>query len=123
MGMNPLEEIAQTAWDALQGRLASTIVEGLRGLVDGAEEDLRTFGLYIATDLVNAIRRNDAAWEAEVRAQARVLLEVSRLRAVNANHAILMQVLHALVRTGLEVATALVKGLVSGAVEEAADQT
>lgn len=111
--MNPVQEITEAAWESLQGRIQGTVIEGLRGLVDGAEEDLRTFGAYIAADMVDAVRRGDLEWEREVRAQARILLEINRLRAVNADHALLMQVLHALVRMGLEVAATFVKGFLT----------
>lgn len=115
--MNPLNEISATVWEGLQGRLAGTIVEGIKGLVEGAEEDMRTFGLYIAVDLCDAIRRDDKEWEREIKAQCGVLLEINRLRVVNHQRALLMQVLHALVRMGLEVAQVLVKGAVSGFVQ------
>ena len=114
-------EIAGHAWEALQGRIGATIVEGLQGLVEGAEEDLRTFGLYIAEDMVDAIQRGDTNWEKEIMAQASLLLEINRLRAVNHNHARLMQVLHALVRMGLELAATFVKGFVTEAIKNGAD--
>lgn len=108
-------DVAETVWAALEGRLAGTITDGLKGLLDGAEEDIRTFGLYMAQDLVLAIRRKDAAWEHEIRAQAGLLMEVNRLRAANAQHALVMQVLHALIRMGLEIAATFVAGFFTDA--------
>jgi hypothetical protein len=117
-----VSEVTDHAWAVLEGRIGHTIVEGLQGLVDGAAEDLRTFGLTIAEDMVRAIQRGDAEWEHEIKAQARLLLEINRLRAVNANYAILMQVLHALVRMGLEIAATFVKGFLTTALKREALQ-
>lgn len=116
--MNTLEEISEVAWDSLRGRIGGTIVTGLHGLLEGAEEDIRTFGAYIAQDLVDAIQRRDTSWEKEIKAQAGLLMEINRLRAVNANHALLMQVIHALVRMGLEIAATFVKGFLTDAMKE-----
>lgn len=115
--MNALDEITQLTWDILQDRIQDTLVTGIRGMVDGAEEDLRAFGYAIAGDMVQAVMRGDVTWEKEVRAQALLLLEMNRLRAVNANYALLMQTIHAIVRMGLEVAGTLVGGMLKSAIK------
>ncbi len=111
MSLTVLGEITEAAWALLEGELGKLIANGIRGLVEGAEEDLRTFGLFMAQDMVTAIRRGDAAWAREIKAQAKILLEINRLRAVNHNHEVLMNVIHALVSTGLKIVETFVPGL------------
>ena len=66
---------------ALAGTVKDVVLDGLNGLVDGAEEDLRAFGQAIAEDLVRVAATGNPALVAEVVAQARALGEVQRIRA------------------------------------------
>lgn len=69
-------------WNSLLGDLQSEVVNVLRTLLDGAEEDIKTFGTAIASDMVRAIRDGNELLEQELVAQAKVLGEINRVRAV-----------------------------------------
>ncbi len=71
-------------YESLTLELKGEVVEGLKGLVDGAEADLREFGLAIAADLVRAVGAKDEALLAELQHQLPVLAEINRIRLVNA---------------------------------------
>lgn len=72
-------------WAGLAGDLKNEVIAGLRGVVDGTAEDLRTFGLQIGMDLVRAVREKREDLIEEVKHQAQVLAEVQRIRLVAAS--------------------------------------
>lgn len=74
-------------WDGLTGDLKDEVVAGLKGLVDGAKEDLQEFGSAIAKDLVRAVREKREDLLEELGDQIEGLAELNRIRAVNATWA------------------------------------
>lgn len=72
--------------DALAGRsplLQSLVADGqaaVAPILQGAEGDLREFGLIIAGDFVAAKASGDLEWQASLRAQVRTLGERTRVR-------------------------------------------
>lgn len=71
-------------WDELAGELGGEVGAALRGLVAGAEEDLKEFGAAIAKDLVRAVRAGREDLQAELVDQARALAEIHRIHLVEA---------------------------------------
>jgi hypothetical protein len=78
--------LGQLLTDALAGRsplLQSLVAEGqaaVKPIIEGAERDLREFGLEIAGDMVVAKATGNEAWIAELRAQIRAIGERTRVR-------------------------------------------
>ena len=77
----------QVDWAGLEGELAGEVKDALKGLVSGAEEDLRAYGVAIGKDLVRAIREKRPDLITELEHQAQALGEVNRIRVVNATWA------------------------------------
>lgn len=66
--------------DKLKTEIGGTLAQGLAGVVEGAAEDLRAFGLSIAGDLLEARLTGDARSEAALIDQLKVLAEINRIR-------------------------------------------
>lgn len=111
---NPLDLVSEVLVPIMTDQFGQVITDSLRHLLEGAEEDLRTFGLQIAEGLVHATLSGDTAWVEECKAQALVLIEINRLRVVNQNTSLVLQVLEAVIgmalRAGLAVAAQALLG-------------
>lgn len=69
-------------WEAFVEGLGDEATAALKGLVDGAQEDLKTYGKAIAKDMVAAVRDNRPEIQSELREQLKVLAEIHRIRLV-----------------------------------------
>ena len=91
-------------WKLLKTELGDIISESLTGLVEGAEEDLKSYGLEIARSMVVAIRTGRADLRRELQDQAVMLGEIHRIRFNNEAQSVLNKVMDIGMRIG---ATAL----------------
>lgn len=81
-------------WKKMVEVLGTQVAERLQGLVEGAEEDLRSYGLAIAKDLIVAVRTgNKTKLLKELYDQAQLLAEVHRIRMSNEANDVLNTVL------------------------------
>ncbi len=99
-------------FDGLVGSVADAVKASLRGVLDGAERDLQTFGIAIANDLVAAARSGEAALVDECVHQAKTLAEVQRLRAVREAWETVEAVVRATGKTLLAVLSTAAGGVV-----------
>jgi len=67
-------------WTQVTSGVADALFSGLKLFAEQAEGDLKSFAFEIASDMVRALARGDAAWSSELKNQARALLEVQRIR-------------------------------------------
>lgn len=81
------------------GELAQVITEQLRNLISGATEDLQTAAAEISANALEAAAAGRPDLVDECQAQARVLLEENRLRAVGGSWTAVEAVLGAVIRT------------------------
>lgn len=67
-------------WDALAKTAGEEFKETLKGVVGGAEEDLREYGRAIMADTIRLLRSGGDGLRDELRAQAKLLAEINRIR-------------------------------------------
>lgn len=83
-----LSKAGGEALNAIRDEIASVLEDGGKGLLEGAQEDVRLYAQGIANNMVAALKVSDevkrAALVDELKAQAQMLLEINRLRADNA---------------------------------------
>jgi len=91
-------------WKLLKTELGNILSESLAELVEGAEEDLKAYGLEIARSMVVAIRTGRADLRRELQEQAVMLGEVHRIRFNNEARVVLDKIMDIGMRIG---ATAL----------------
>ncbi len=94
----------------LRQEIADTVVSALQGILDGAEADLRQFGLVIAQDAVAVVSLGRPDLLPEIEGQILLLVELNRLRVVNEQHALLKQLLMALLRVAVQTGLAVARG-------------
>ena len=67
-------------WKIIREELSGVISESLYELVEGAEEDLKAYGVEIANSLIIAMRTGRADLQRELQDQVVMLAEVHRIR-------------------------------------------
>lgn len=67
-------------WERIVEDAAEEGKEALKEFLDGAAEDLKTFGKEIAKDMIQAIRDGREDLVAQLKAQGRTLAEAHRIR-------------------------------------------
>jgi hypothetical protein len=68
-------------WEALSKDIGAQGLDVLKGLLVGAEEDLKQFGVDIASDLARAMIEGRPEITAEIQEQVKVLAEIHRIKA------------------------------------------
>jgi len=97
-----------TTRENLALNIGQVIYEELAPLLEGAAQDLKDYGLVIGRDMVLALHLGDAAWSTELKAQAKALLEVYRIRAEERSWQAAEKVLGIIFKTAFAWALALV---------------
>lgn len=101
-----IPEIVQAA---LEEKLGTLLITGLRELVEGPEESLRMFGLQLAHSATVATFRGDTEWLNEIKGQVDLMLEINRLKITKKNRKLLMSFLQfgleMMIKTALSVGT------------------
>jgi len=90
-------------WGELGKELGKVLLESVKGVLEGAEGDLREWGEAIVKDLVVALQSGDDDLRRELVAQSRAVAELSRLRAVNGQWALLERVVDVVMHTAMRV--------------------
>jgi hypothetical protein len=67
-------------WHYLERELGEQLVAALRDFANGAEADIREYGLSMAFHTIAAIRQGDEAIKSELLDQAKALKEINRIR-------------------------------------------
>lgn len=101
---DPTDVVTDVVWPLVTQRFGTILVQSVQDLVEGAEEDLRTFGLAIARNTVLAIVSRDEEWLSELRGQAQGLLEINRIRVSNESRELVLRILESLVRMAMQAA-------------------
>lgn len=91
--------MSEVNWEELARGLGDQAVDMLKGLAQGAQEDLKSFGKDIALDLVRCVRENRPEVEAEVKEQMKVLAEIHRIKFEGAAGAFARDAVAILART------------------------
>lgn len=81
--------MSEINWDEVHDALEAEVKEALAGLIEGAEDDLKSYGRDIAVNMVIALQSGNAAMREELVAQAETLAEIHRIKAVNAQWALI----------------------------------
>lgn len=87
--------LSDLALAALDERLGGFLVDGIKTVVRGAEEDLREFGIGIARTALVAGMAQDHEMMDEIRAQIDLLMEVNRIRVTREHRALVLGYLEA----------------------------
>ena len=95
-------------WEALETELSAILKDSLDGVVNGAQEDLKTYGKAIARDLVVVIQANRTDLMDELFDQAILIAEVHRISLNRRAKVTLEKLLQAVARTGLALLGAIV---------------
>tara|TARA_R100001086_G_scaffold87122_4_gene42591 strand:+ start:4364 stop:4729 length:366 start_codon:yes stop_codon:yes gene_type:complete len=101
-------------WDGLTDSLGGVLRRRLVTVLEGADEDIQKFMVAISADLTRSIREGNEELSDELRAQARGIMEMNRLRLVNAGWGLLDEVLG----TVLGVGTAMLSNLIASAIQK-----
>lgn len=104
---DPLSYVPEVIAPWLQGNLGPVILDALKDIINGAEEDLRTFGMSMAQHMVQAVVRGDKEWQGEIGAQAKLLMEIHRIKVAKKNRALVERILLALIQTALKTGVAV----------------
>ncbi len=87
-------------WKLMKMELGALISESIVELVEGAEEDLKTYGLEIANNMIVAIRLGREDLRRELQDQLVMLGEIHRIKVSNAGEAVLNRVIDIGMRIG-----------------------
>lgn len=86
-------------WGEVQREIVGIFKDGLKGIFEGAESDLKAFGEDLASVTILAMREGDDKALRELKATARVLVEIHRVRVVKNGWATFDRVVKVGVRT------------------------
>lgn len=87
-------------WKIIRDELGDIIKESLIELVEGAEEDLKSYGMEIARGMIVAIRTGRADLRRELQSQVVMLGEIHRIRFTNEAKVVLDRVIDIGMRLG-----------------------
>ena len=87
-------------WKIIREELSSVISESLYELVEGAEEDLKAYGVEIANSLIISMRTGRADLRRELQDQCVMLAEIHRIRLNTAAKDVLDNVINIGMRLG-----------------------
>lgn len=105
--MQPVSANLQVDWSRVQLDLATMLKGELNGVLAGTADDLNNFALAISNDMTRAIREGRADLISELKGQARLLIEMNRLRLTGLGESILDTALG----VGLRVASIALGGV------------
>lgn len=108
--------------ETIRGAIVPGLTAGLRGVLEGAAEDLQTYVAAISDDLAMVVERQDAEdLGEELLAQLRAVAELQRIRITDAGWATFQAVIRTVVSTAI---AALTGGLLRAAdhLDQEADQ-
>lgn len=87
-------------WKLVREELSGVISDSLVELVEGAEEDLKTYGVEIANGMIIAMRLGRADLRAELKDQVGMLAEIHRIRLSNEAEVMLNKIIDIGMRIG-----------------------
>lgn len=93
MNPNPNFSNVQVDWNTATTQLADLLRGQLNNVLAGTADDLNSFALGIASDMTRALAQGKTEMSAELRGQAKALLEINRIRVSNTTNALLDVVL------------------------------
>ena len=87
-------------WKIIREELSGVIEDSLAELVEGAEEDLKSYGVEIANNLIIAMRTGRADLRRELQDQFVMLAEIHRIRLNTAAKDVLDNIINIGMRLG-----------------------
>lgn len=93
-------------WDGLAAELKDEVLEGMKPYLEGAQDDLKTFGAAIAKDLIRAVREKRDDLVKELGHQLEGLAEINRIRLVNASWEQVKNILEIVARVAMKALAA-----------------
>ena len=87
-------------WKIIREELSGVIEDSLAELVEGAEEDLKSYGVEIANSLIIAMRTGRADLRRELQDQFVMLAEIHRIRLNTAAKDVLDNIINIGMRLG-----------------------
>lgn len=105
--MQPVSPNLQVDWSRVQFDLVELLKGELNGALAGTADDLNNFALAISNDMTRGIREARPDLIKEIKGQARLLVEMNRLRFTGMGESILDTVLG----VGLRVASIALGGV------------